>query len=96
MTPPGQIERERTSPAGVGHCRDAESAIKLFSWLRGAYYGVFTPLARLVDEIKLVNEPLHKARRFIAGCDEISANVSGNCHGTEKAEEKATGQKHKK
>jgi hypothetical protein len=58
-------------------------------------HGVFTPLARPADGIKLDDEPLHEARRFIARCDEISANVSGNGHGTEKLKKKRT-VKHKK
>jgi hypothetical protein len=56
---------------------------------------VFTPLAGPANEIKLGGEPLHEARRFMARCDEISANVSGNGHGPEKAEEKRP-VKHKK
>jgi hypothetical protein len=37
---------------------------------------VFTPLAGRANELKLGGEPLHEATRFIARCDEISANVS--------------------
>jgi hypothetical protein len=69
-------------------------AVKIPGWLKSRH-GVFTPLARPANDIKLDDEPLHKARRFIARCDEISANVSGNCHGTEKAEKKRP-IKHKK
>jgi hypothetical protein len=49
-------------------------AEKISRWLT-ACHGVFTPLARPANEIKLVDEPLHEARRFIARCDDISANV---------------------
>lgn len=58
-----------------------------------ACHGVFTPLARPANEIKLDDEPLREARRFIARCDEISAKVSGNRHGIEKLKKRPVNHK---